>query len=133
MPGQNTIEYLTIQHCRERIQLAIQNDLVAISGRMVEKGLITIDDSTDTTNLMYNKSTLANRLILNMLLPRVQENEKNYQVFINDILGANSYYYSSIIDHLKTVYEGIIIIILKMIMVIMIINLQRRSLRKVLL
>ena len=104
MPGENTVEYQTILRCRERIKLAIQNDLTAVSDRMVEKGLITSDDSTELRNSMHSKANRASNL-LDLLLPKINANEKNYKVFIDDILGANRYFYGDIIDHLEKEYD----------------------------
>lgn len=103
MPGENTIEYQTILQCRESLMLAVQYDLAAVSSRMMEKGLITIETSASMNNPMLSISARASTL-LDLLQWKVHADVENYKVFVDDILG-NSPSNGYITDHLKMKYD----------------------------
>ena len=101
--GENTIEYLTIQHCTVNIQIAVKNDLTNISGRLFQCGLINATQSEKLTNQNRDVAERA-KLVVDFILDKVSLNKENYSKFINEVLGADRTHYRDIIKCIEKEY-----------------------------
>jgi hypothetical protein len=106
MPGEDTAEYQIVLNCGDEIKTAIKNNLVDIVDRAVSKVLITPDNGGQLKNKYHPEFDRASKF-WDLLLSKVKDHERNYGVFVNDVLGGNRRFYCDIIDRLKSEYDKI--------------------------
>lgn len=106
MPGTDTAEYQTVFNCGDRIKTAVQNNLGEIADKAVAKRLIIPENGGELRN-RYDTEAVRARRFLELLLSKVKDHERNYWVFVDDILGENRFFYHDIIDHLKSEYDKV--------------------------
>ena len=104
--GNDTAGYQTVLNCGNRIKIAVQNHLGDIADRAVASRLITPANGGELRNKFHTEADRASRF-LELLQSKVQENEQNYWLFIDDVLGGDRFFNRDIIDHLKSEYDKI--------------------------
>ena len=102
--GTDTAEYQTVIKCGNRIKIAVQNNLGDIADRAVASRLITPANGGELRNRFHTEAVRASTF-LELLQLQVQNNERNYWLFVDDVLGGDRFFYRHIIDHLKSEYD----------------------------
>ena len=95
----NTFEYQTIISCTTKLRDAVCNNLVRLSGCLLEKGLISQHNDSELRNRYVEEADRAARLV-EMIQHKVKLDRCNYVKFTS-ILEEDSHHYSDILRILK--------------------------------
>lgn len=98
-------EYNTLVQCSQKLRVAIQGDLINLSGHLLAAGLISPDTSSEMRNGSAPASERAAKLVA-LIINKVQLNPRSYSTFI-DVLSQESHYYSDILRILNETYSSL--------------------------
>jgi hypothetical protein len=102
----NTVEYRTMIKCTVKLRNAVSDNLVPLSGCLLSKGLITVDNERELRYIHTLEADRAAKLV-QMIQGKVQLDHQNYHKFVDILKEEDSRYYSDILTTLtKTLREG---------------------------
>ena len=98
----STVEYQTIISCTTKLRAAVCNDLVRLSGCLLEKGLISQENESKLRNEFVEKAGRAAHLV-DLIQQKVNLDSRNYVQFTS-ILEEDKHHYSDILRILREAY-----------------------------
>jgi hypothetical protein len=91
--------------CTTKLRTAVCNDLVRLSGCLLEKGLISQENDSGLRNRSVEEADRAARLV-DLVQQKVKLDSRNYVLFTS-ILEEDEHHYSDILRILREAYSSL--------------------------
>lgn len=99
-----TPEYNTLISLTDELRLAVQPNLVSLSGSLMAKYLITPEKANQLRNQMHSEADRAANLV-DIIRNKVLQNAQHYHTFVQVMESQGRKYYHDILNKLDEVYQ----------------------------